>query len=117
MLNLTVSSSKGRAIEESAVRKFEARLVGRILRPGGDGYESARRVWTGMTDQRRPGFIVRCAATSDVVRAVDFARSNDIAIAVRAGGHSRLCSGSSFMFLDRRRTLFARRCMPAGGQR
>jgi len=94
MLNLTVSSSKGRAIEESAVRKFEARLVGRILRPGGDGYESARRVWTGMTDQRRPGFIVRCAATSDVVRAVDFARSNDIAIAVRAGGHS--FAGDSF---------------------
>jgi FAD/FMN-containing dehydrogenase len=47
-----------------------------------------------MTDPRRPSFILRCAATSDVVRAVDFARSNDIVIALRAGGHS--FAGDSF---------------------
>jgi hypothetical protein len=38
--------------------------------------------------------IVRCAAPTDVARSVEFARSNELAIAVRAGGHS-FC-GDSF---------------------
>jgi len=38
--------------------------------------------------------IVRCAVTADVVRSVEFARANELPIAVRAGGHST--SGDSF---------------------
>jgi FAD/FMN-containing dehydrogenase len=37
---------------------------------------------------RRPALIARCTGTSDVIAAVGFARSNDLTIAVRGGGHS-----------------------------
>jgi FAD/FMN-containing dehydrogenase len=62
-------------------------LVGSLLRPGDDDYELARRVFNATID-RRPAAIVRAAATADVVRAVEFARSHDLPLAVRGGGHS-----------------------------
>jgi FAD/FMN-containing dehydrogenase len=37
---------------------------------------------------RHPALIVRCAGVSDVLRAVDFGRSQNLTIAVRGGGHS-----------------------------
>jgi FAD/FMN-containing dehydrogenase len=47
-----------------------------------------------LVDPRRPLLIARCAATADVERSVEFARANELPIAVRAGGHST--SGDSF---------------------
>jgi len=37
---------------------------------------------------KRPAMIAKCAGTSDVVAAVNFARTNGLAIAVRGGGHN-----------------------------
>jgi FAD/FMN-containing dehydrogenase len=37
---------------------------------------------------KRPAVIARCASTEDVVAAVNFARDNDLVVAVRSGGHS-----------------------------
>jgi FAD/FMN-containing dehydrogenase len=62
-------------------------LNGDLIRPGDDGYEEARRIWDG-THDRRPALIARCADTSDVVRALEFGRSQGPPIAVRGGGHS-----------------------------
>ena len=42
----------------------------------------------GVHDNRRPALVVRCAGAADVIAAVGFARSNDLTIAVRGGGHS-----------------------------
>src|SRR5713101_3855037 len=87
MSNPRLLSVGGKVVEEGAIKKFEAGLQGQVIFPGGDAYESARWSWNRAVD-RRPGMIVRCAATEDVVRAVDFARSNDLLVAVRSGGHS-----------------------------
>jgi FAD/FMN-containing dehydrogenase len=62
-------------------------LNGDLIRPGDDAYEEARRIWDG-THDRRPALIARCADTSDVVRALEFGRSEGLPIAVRGGGHS-----------------------------
>ncbi len=51
------------------------------------GYEEARRVYNAMID-RRPRVIVRASDTDDVVAAVNFARRNDLPVAIRGGGHS-----------------------------
>ena len=56
-------------------------------RPGDPGYDEARAIWNGAHD-RRPALIVRCAGVADVMRAVEFARSQDLEVAVRGGSHS-----------------------------
>lgn len=89
-----VISNTGRAIEAPALGKFKERVLGEVVLPGEQSYERARRTWSGVVDPRHPAMIVRCAAPADVARSVEFARANELAIAVRAGGHS-FC-GDSF---------------------
>ena len=54
---------------------------------------------------KRPGLIARCASTADVVRAVKFARENQLVLAVRGGGHniagSGLCDGGIVVDLSK----------------
>jgi FAD/FMN-containing dehydrogenase len=73
-------------INRAAIRKLASRLRGQLLLPGDDGYVSACQDWAGRMPLR-PGLVVRCAATEDVVATVKFARDHDVPLAVRAGGH------------------------------
>jgi hypothetical protein len=74
-------------LEESAFRELASTFRGELIRTGDDRYESARRIWNGMID-KRPALIARCTGVADVVTAVDFARENDLLVAVRGGGHN-----------------------------
>lgn len=74
-------------IKEDAIRAFEHKLKGELIRPGDPNYDEARAVWNGMID-RYPALIARCASVDDVVAAVNFARDNRILLAVRGGGHN-----------------------------
>ncbi len=73
---------------EATVEELRQAVRGEVVTPADAVYEQAARVWNGMHDGRRPALIVRCAGASDVIAAVGFARSNDLAVAVRGGGHS-----------------------------
>jgi FAD/FMN-containing dehydrogenase len=81
------------ALEYSAVEALAARLHGELLRPGDPGYEEARRVWNGMID-KRPALIARAASVADVINSVNFARENDLLLAVRGGGHNVAGTGT-----------------------
>jgi FAD/FMN-containing dehydrogenase len=89
---------RGRDIDE-----LRGSLRGQLLTASEEGYEQARRVWNGAFD-RRPALIVRCAGASDVVQAVNFGRTQDLLIAVRAGGHSlsgqSVCDGGLMIDLS-----------------
>ncbi|HEX3235226.1 MAG TPA: FAD-binding oxidoreductase [Gemmatimonadales bacterium] len=74
-------------VSDGAIRDFAASLQGALVRPSDPGYESARRIWNARFD-RRPGLIVRCADAADVKHAVDFARAENVLVAIRGGGHS-----------------------------
>src|SRR5579875_1849787 len=74
-------------IHPTALQDFKAHLHGEVIGPQDESYESARKVWNGRVD-RHPALIVRCADVSDVVSAIRFARSQDLTVAVRAGGHN-----------------------------
>ncbi|TML05256.1 MAG: FAD-binding protein [Actinobacteria bacterium] len=73
---------------EATVQELREAVRGEILTPGGEGYAEASRIWNGAHDGRRPALVVRCTGAADVIAAVGFARSNDLTIAVRGGGHS-----------------------------
>lgn len=60
---------------------------GSILVPDDPGYEEARRVFNWMID-RRPALIVRCRSERDAVAAVRFARSHDLLLSIKGGGHN-----------------------------
>jgi FAD/FMN-containing dehydrogenase len=72
---------------DPAIETFVATLRGPAIQPGQEGYEAARKVYNAMID-RRPRLIVQCADVADVIRCVNFAREQKLALAVRGGGHS-----------------------------
>src|SRR5215208_6731101 len=73
---------------EATVQDLRESVRGEILTPADDAYAEAARVWNGAHADRRPALVVRCRGAADVIAAVGFARGNDLAIAVRGGGHS-----------------------------
>src|SRR3954466_9329931 len=73
---------------EATVQELREAVRGELVTPDDNGYAEASRIWNGAHDSRRPALVVRCAGAADVLAAVGFARSNDLAIAVRGGGHS-----------------------------
>lgn len=74
-------------ISESALARLEHVVKGRVLRPGLDTYEEARRTFNGMID-RRPVAILRPDGADDVANAVRWAADVGLLITVRGGGHS-----------------------------
>src|SRR3954454_16410758 len=84
---MTTEATIPHVLGDATLAELEQGLAGRLIRPGDDDYDSARAVWNGSHD-RRPALIVRAAGAADVMRAVQFARSEDLEIAVRGGGHS-----------------------------
>src|SRR5438270_1831968 len=73
---------------DATVQELREAIRGSVVRPDDDAYAEACRIWNGAFDGRRPAVIVRCSGAADVIAAVGFARSNDLAIAVRGGAHS-----------------------------
>ncbi|MGQ0607188.1 MAG: FAD-binding oxidoreductase [Chloroflexota bacterium] len=82
---------------------FAACLRGTLVRPDDAAFEEDRLIWNAAA-QGTPLAIVRAADSGDVATAIDFARSNDIEIAVRSGGHSLAgySSGDGVLVIDTR---------------
>ncbi len=74
-------------LSSETLESFESGFHGELLFPTSEGYGEARTVWNGMVD-RNPAIIARCSGVADVVRTVDFAREQDLLVAVRGGGHN-----------------------------
>jgi FAD/FMN-containing dehydrogenase len=76
-----------RVLGEATLQELREALRGDVITPADPDYREARRVWNGVHDAL-PAVIVRCTGAADVIASVGFARSNDLPIAVRGGGHS-----------------------------
>ncbi len=74
-------------LEAIHVEELKGAFGGELLFPDEKGYEEARKVWNAMVD-KHPALIARCTSTSDVARAVVFARESGLPLAVRGGGHN-----------------------------
>jgi FAD/FMN-containing dehydrogenase len=100
----TTTSGTAPALPATVLEQFKAQVRGTLLCPGDADYDSARTIHNGMID-RRPALIVRCAGVADVIAAVTFARTHDLAVAVRGGGHGvpgfAVCDGGVMIDLSR----------------
>lgn len=90
------------------IQEFAADVRGEVIQPGDEEYETARHVWNAMID-KYPALIVRCAGVADVLRAVTFARTHDLPVAVRGGGHNvagnATCDGGVVIDLSRMKSI------------
>jgi FAD/FMN-containing dehydrogenase len=74
-------------LDEATVEQFAGDLRGELIQPDDDGYDEARKVYNAMID-KRPRMIARCADVADVITSVNFARENEVLLAIRGGGHN-----------------------------
>jgi FAD/FMN-containing dehydrogenase len=96
-------------IDSAAVDALRVGLRGQAILPGQAGYDDARTVWNAMID-RKPALVVRCLGASDVIRSIRFARDQNLALAVRGGGHniagSAVCDDGLLVDLSAMRSVW-----------
>lgn len=80
-------SNSIKSLDASKIDDLGSQVRGKLILPGDSGYEQGRKVYNGMID-KHPGLIVMCVDVADVISAVNFARENDVLLAVRGGGHN-----------------------------
>lgn len=90
-------------LRKKVLEEFKSRLRGDVLLPADRGFAGACKIWNGMI-MRKPAMIVRCAGLSDVRHSVNFAREQNLLLAVRGGGHNiagnALCDGGMVIDLS-----------------
>jgi FAD/FMN-containing dehydrogenase len=66
---------------------LRARMEGRILSAGDDGWESAVLIWNAMA-ANVPGIVVQPVSARDVVAATQFAGQHRVLLSIKGGGHN-----------------------------
>ena len=89
MASILLASLSGGTVDvdDSTLAALRGRLRGETLTPDDAGYDEARTLWNATID-RRPGLILRCTGSADVMEAVRFARQQQAGVSVRWGGHN-----------------------------
>src|SRR6202047_905863 len=82
-----LKNTKGMVVGKDRIERFQTAFRGEVIQPTDFGYERARKIWNASID-KHPGIIARCSGVADVVAAVNFARENELLVAVRGGGHN-----------------------------
>ena len=80
----SIQRKDGAAID---VRALRARILGDVVLPGDETWESARLAWNLAVDQR-PAAVVLAETAEDVVAVVDFAREHGLRVAPQGTGHN-----------------------------
>jgi hypothetical protein len=74
-------------LDEPSIQKFRAGLRGQLIEPQDEAYAHASKVYNGMIT-KHPRMFVYCADVADVIQSVNYARENNLLLAVRGGGHN-----------------------------
>jgi FAD binding domain/Berberine and berberine like len=85
--NMTTTEARHDALGEATLGELAQALRGELIRPQDPSYDEARSIWNRAHD-KKPAAIVRCHGVADVLKGVEFARSEGLPLAIRGGGHS-----------------------------
>jgi len=72
---------------KATLERLKDEVAGQVIAATDSDYDEARTVYNAMID-RHPQAVVRCRNVDDVRAAVNYARENDLDLAIRGGGHS-----------------------------
>lgn len=88
-------------IAQNQLDELRTTLRGELISPTNDHYAEVCQIWNAMIE-RKPALIVQCQETSDIVKAVQFAKKNRLLISVRGGGHNIAgrCIHDDVMLID-----------------
>jgi FAD/FMN-containing dehydrogenase len=86
-IRLATRSGGFTGLDENVQQELQMTFQGAIHKPGDPLYDAARVIYNGMFD-RHPGLILQCSGAADVIDAVNLARTHDLLVAVRGGGHN-----------------------------
>ncbi|MBT2507702.1 FAD-binding oxidoreductase [Streptomyces sp. ISL-98] len=96
------------ALDHKLLERLQGAVRGDIVQPGDPDYDEARKVYNAMHD-KRPAIIVRAVDVGDIIATVDFARDQNLLLAVRGGSHSvpgyGTCDGGVVLDLGRMRGI------------
>jgi FAD/FMN-containing dehydrogenase len=89
MESLTMAQVMSTHALSADLAALRSNFRGELIDVNHPAYDETRKalIWNGMHD-RRPAVIARCTCARDVQLALSFARSNNLIVAVRGGGHS-----------------------------
>ncbi len=97
-----------RILSDKNVDELRRSLAGAVIVPADVEYDMARRGFNALID-RRPAVIARCIHAQDIAAAFDFARSHQLEVAVRGGGHNPaghcVCDGGLVIDLSQMLTV------------
>jgi FAD/FMN-containing dehydrogenase len=86
-------TSAGAVVTDAVLEDFSGNVRGVVITDADAEFATSIGIWNAYF-QKIPGAILRAQGASDVMKAVDFARDNDIVLAVRGGGHCFSGTGS-----------------------
>jgi FAD/FMN-containing dehydrogenase len=87
-VNAVTGAGREITLKGTDIAELGARLRGRLLLAGNEGYDLARQILNPSFD-KHPALIAQVTGTADVRSAVDFARDHgNLLLAVKCGGHS-----------------------------
>src|SRR3954449_5548764 len=84
---MTATTERSQVIGEATIGELRSSIKGQVIRAGDKAYDEARAIWNANPD-KRPASIIRCEGTADVMKALEFATSQGLQVAVRGGAHS-----------------------------
>src|SRR5687768_8351058 len=98
----------GKVLVDKSLDELRRSLAGTVVSPADAAYDAVRRCYNALVD-RRPAVIARCVGAGDVAVAFDFARTHELEVAVRGGGHNPaghcVCDGGLVIDLSLMRTV------------
>ncbi len=74
-------------LDKESISEFASHLRGTLVMPMDSNYNETRKIYNGMID-KHPGMFAMCVDVADVMATVNFARENNILLAIRGGGHN-----------------------------